>query len=125
MNKGAIASSSILRVFIKSQKVTILSSDLNWGGNNCAQPMGTGISNRSGKASGTIPHDQLIVLDAVTRAVDHTGIDYQIVDIGQWGFLKRLRTARSLTVPRIEYNGKVLEGTPTTNEIVQFISEHL
>ncbi len=87
--------------------------------------MGTGISNRSGKASGTIPSDQLIVLDAVARAVEKTGVDYQVVDIGEWGFLRRLWSARSLTVPRIEYNGKVLEGTPTTSEIVHFISEHL
>ena len=87
--------------------------------------MGTSVLNRSGKADRTFPNEQLIFLDAVTRAIDQTGIKYEIVDIGEWGFFKRLLVDRSLAVPRLEYNGRVLESIPTTSEILKFISEHL
>ncbi|MFW9841376.1 MAG: hypothetical protein ACFFES_10815 [Candidatus Thorarchaeota archaeon] len=113
---------STLRVFVKSRKVTIESSDLTWGGNNCRQPMGTGKDNKSGKASGIYPVDHLILLDAVARATNETGTTFEIVDIGVWGFLKKLKKKGSSKTPRIEYNGGVLEGTPTAREIVEFIT---
>ena len=116
---------STLRVFVKSKKVTIESSDLTWGGNNCRQPMGTSKDNKSGKASGTYPVEHMIVLDAVTRAADETDIHLEIVDMNDWGVLKKLRNIGSSTIPRIEYNGGVLHGTPTSSEIVEFVSNNL
>jgi hypothetical protein len=87
--------------------------------------MGTSAFNRSGKAGRTFPNEQIIFLDAVTRAIDQTNIAYEIIDIGEWGIVKRLRADRSEAIPRLEYDGRFLESIPTANEIVQFISDHL
>ena len=116
---------SILRVYVKSEKVTVVSSDLTWGGNNCRQPMGTGKNSKSGKADGIYPVEHLMLLDAVARASNETGIHFEIVDIGGWSFLRKLKESGSSQIPRIEFKSKVLDGIPTSSEIIQFISESL
>jgi hypothetical protein len=63
----------------------------------------------------------MILIDAASRATEQTELNLEIVDVGKWGFLKRLLSNKSNEIPRIEFNGETLTGIPTSDEIVGFI----
>jgi hypothetical protein len=119
--KNGVSSKSVLRVYVKRQNVTIIPSNLNWGEYSCAQPLRPS-PDKSGKARMVFPTDQQIVIDAATRAGDQMGVPLEIIDLRDLGVFKRMRLKYSKSIPWIEFMGKVLEGSPTTKEIVEFIS---
>jgi hypothetical protein len=63
----------------------------------------------------------MILIDAASRAAVQMELNLEIIDVGKWGFLKRLLSAKSGAIPRIEFNGEPLTGIPTSDEIVGFI----
>ena len=115
---------SSIRVYVKRQNVTIVSSTSSWGEYSCAQPL-TSSPDKSGKSRTIFPTEQQIVLDAAMRAADQMGFSLEIIDMRDLGLLKRLRKEHSISIPRIEFMDAVLEGTPTTKEIMEFISQTL
>lgn len=122
--KNDVSSKSILRVYVKRQNVTIVPSNMNWGEYSCSQPL-TSSPDKSGKARMFLPTEQQILLDSAIRAVEQMRISLEIIDLRDLGFLKRIRMEYSKSIPWIEFMGKVLEGTPTTKEIMDFISDTL
>jgi hypothetical protein len=63
----------------------------------------------------------MILIDAASRAAEQTEIDLEIIDVGKWGFFKRIMSNNSHAIPRIEFNGEDLTGIPTSDEIIEFI----
>jgi hypothetical protein len=42
----------------------------------------------------------MILIDAASRATEQTEIDLEVIDVGKWGFLKRVMSYRSGAIPR-------------------------
>ena len=108
-------------VFIKTEKVTTSSVDMDSVGHPCASPSRTGALDRMGSEELYLSQDQNILLDAVTRACKILNCDFQVIDVSKYGILQRMREKGIL--PRLEYKGRVLTGLPTSNEIVEFFEE--
>jgi hypothetical protein len=68
-----------------------------------------------------IPEDQRLLLDAVGRVAEKLNFELEVIDVSQYPFLKRLRSKG--IIPRLEVGNLVLEGIPTSDEIIQSISE--
>ncbi|MHA2425428.1 MAG: hypothetical protein ACXAEF_11620 [Candidatus Thorarchaeota archaeon] len=111
-----------LILFIKSEKISTSSADIDSLGHQCANPMRTGAHNRMGGEIGFLSNVQLLLLDAATRACEKMNWDLELVDVSKYSLMKRIRMKE--TVPRLECNGKIMTGTPTSDEIIQFLREN-
>ncbi|MFW9849218.1 MAG: hypothetical protein ACFFF4_08755 [Candidatus Thorarchaeota archaeon] len=113
-----------LVLFIKSEKVSTSSADTESLGHACASPMRTGAYDRMGSEIGFLNNDQLLLLDAATRACERMKWDLEIVDVSKYSLMKRIREKE--TIPRLECDGKIMTGIPTSDMIIQvFIENHL
>ena len=111
----------MIRVYVRSTKVTLSPADMDSIGHQCARPTQTGAYERTGKAGRGFPEEHELAIDAAVRAAKKMGIDIEIVDVGKWGFLRRRKEKVSnLEFPMIVYNGKTLTGTPLSDEIIDF-----
>ncbi|MHA1908059.1 MAG: hypothetical protein ACW98Y_12240 [Candidatus Thorarchaeota archaeon] len=111
-----------LILFIKSEKISTSSADIESLGHRCANPMRTGAHDRMGSEIGFLSNDQLLLLDAATRACEKRYWDLELVDVSKYSLMKRIGLKE--TVPRLECNGKSMTGTPTSDEIIQFFREN-
>ena len=110
-----------ITLFIKSEKVSMFSADIESLGHACASPMRTGAHDRMGSELGMLPQHHRILLDAATRACEKMDWIFEIEDISKYGFTKRIRANQK--VPRLQCNGKILTGMPTSDEIIAFFAE--
>jgi hypothetical protein len=108
-----------LRVFIESKSATIQAADMETVGHpNCTRTNSTHWWNSVGKGGNMIPPQQLILLDAASRAAEKLGCDIEVIDLATFGFLKRRKVKG--VIPRIEIGNQVITGLPTSDEIVEF-----
>jgi hypothetical protein len=111
----------MIRVFVKSNKVTLSSADMESIGHQCARPTQTGAYDRTGKSGRSYPQEHRLMIDAAYRAAEKMGIELEIIDVGDWGFRRRRKENISeMKIPWIEFKGKTLTGTPLSDEIVEF-----
>ena len=111
-----------IEVFVSSKKVSTQGADMDSLGHQCANPMQTGALDRMGKGDVFLPQNQCILLDAVIRASEKMGWNYNIVNVSDFSWWKKYRSKEP--VPRIEYDGHILEGTPMSNDIIQFVLQY-
>ncbi len=113
-------SSRILKVYIRTKSETIQAADMDTIGHpictNTRSPV-----DKLGKGGVILTQDQQILLDAVTRAAEKLGFAVDVIDISGYGLFKKLRLKE--VVPRIEFNGHILEGLPDSQEIIQFVGK--
>lgn len=110
-----------IQLYIESSKVRLSPVEIDSAGASCQQPYHNGPYGTPGETGKTLSSDQMILIDAVSRAADISGLDFEIIDTGTWGFVKKLTSNKSHPIPRIEYNGQILLGIPPSNEIVEFL----
>ncbi len=111
-----------LVLFIKSEKVSTSSADTESLGHACASPMRTGAYDRMGSEIGFLSNDQLLLLDAASRACERMKWELEIVDISKYSLMKKIREKEP--IPRLEFEGKVMTGIPTSDEIIQVFNEN-
>ncbi|MHA2205510.1 MAG: hypothetical protein ACXABC_06600 [Candidatus Thorarchaeota archaeon] len=110
----------ILRVYIESSSMTIQAADME----TISHPQCTNTRSpvdKLGAGDRYIPEDQRLLLDAVGRVAEKLNFELEVIDVSQYPFLKRLRSKG--IIPRLEVGNLVLEGIPTSDEIIQSISE--
>lgn len=65
-----------------------------------------------------IPQEQLILLDAASRAAEKLGCKIEVIDLSSLGFMERRRVKG--VIPRIEIGKQTITGLPMSDEIVEF-----
>lgn len=60
-------------------------------------------------------------MDAAVRVSEKMRWNLEIIDITKYGFMKKLRSRE--IVPRIECEGKILLGIPTSDEIIAYFTD--
>ncbi|MDF1541390.1 MAG: hypothetical protein P1Q69_21000, partial [Candidatus Thorarchaeota archaeon] len=68
-----------------------------------------------------VTQEQRILLDEAIRACEKMNWDLVIEDVSKIGFLKKLLAREA--IPRIEGNGLILTGIPTSDEIIHFFEK--
>jgi len=108
-----------LRVFIESKSTTIQAADMDTVGHpNCTRTNSTDWRNSVGKGGAMIPQEQLILLDAASRAAEKLGCKIEVIDLSSLGFMERRRVKG--VIPRIEIGKQTITGLPMSDEIVEF-----
>ncbi|MHA1948918.1 MAG: hypothetical protein ACXAAO_01505 [Candidatus Thorarchaeota archaeon] len=111
-----------IRVYIESKSATIQAADMDTVGHpNCTRTNATDWGGSLGKAGSVIPPEHLILLDAASRAGEKLGCQAEVIDVSNYSFWQKRKSKG--VVPRIEIGNKILTGLPTSDEIVEFISE--
>ena len=95
--------------------------DLDSSARSCYQPYNYGRYERTGDTDRVFTSEQMILIDAARRVAEQTEIDFEIIDVGKWSLVRRIMSNKSRTTPRIEFNGEILTGIPTSDEIIEFI----
>jgi hypothetical protein len=108
----------ILKIYVKSMKITTSSVDLDSVGHQCADPMRTGAYDRMGSEEILLDQEQTLLLDAAIRASTKMNWQLVIIDVAKYSILKRIRLKEP--IPRLELDGKIMVGNPSSDEIVQF-----
>ncbi|MHA2084129.1 MAG: hypothetical protein ACXAEB_10445 [Candidatus Thorarchaeota archaeon] len=110
----------ILRVYIESSSMTIQPADMETIGHpQCTNTRSP--ADKLGAGDRYLPQDQRLLLDAVGRVAEKLNFEVEVIDVSQYALLKRLRSKG--IIPRLEVGDLVLEGIPTSDEIIQSISE--
>ncbi|MFW9845643.1 MAG: hypothetical protein ACFFD6_02760 [Candidatus Thorarchaeota archaeon] len=104
--------------YIKSERLSTSCVDLDSVGHQYASPLRTGAYERVGSETIRLRQEDQILLDTAIRACDRMEWNLVIEDVSTWSFLKKLKSKE--TIPRLEANNKILMGTPTSDEIIQF-----
>ena len=110
-----------LELYVRSLKITTSSVDLDSVGHQCANPMRTGAYDRMGSEAILLDEAQSLLLDATKRACSKMKWQLVIVDVAAFSFLDRIRLKG--TTPRLEAKGKIMVGTPNSDEIIQFFMD--
>jgi hypothetical protein len=108
----------ILKIYVRSMKITTSSVDLDSVGHQCANPIRTGAYDRTGSEEILLDQEQTLLLDAAIRASTRMSWQSVIIDVAKYGLLKRIRLKE--TIPRLELDGKIMVGNPSSDEIIQF-----
>ncbi|MFX0106651.1 MAG: hypothetical protein ACFE7R_00025 [Candidatus Hodarchaeota archaeon] len=107
-----------ITLFVKSERVSTSCADTDSLGHECASPMRTGAYDRMGSETIVLNQEQEILRNAAIRACEKMKWELVIEDASKYGFLKRLRAKEA--IPRLEGNGKLMTGIPTSDEIIEF-----
>jgi len=110
-------------LYIESERLSTSCVDIGSLGHQCANPMRTGAYDRMGSEAIRVKQEDQILLDAVIRACERMKWSLMVEDVSRWSFLKRFKSKG--TIPRLEAKGKILTGTPTSDEIIQFFKDNL
>ncbi|NHI89174.1 MAG: hypothetical protein EAX87_06590 [Candidatus Thorarchaeota archaeon] len=110
-----------LKIYVRSMKITTSSVDLDSVGHQCANPMRTGAYDRMGSEEILLDQEQTLLVDAAIRASTKMNWQLVIVDVAKYSILKRIRMKE--TIPRLELDGKIMVGNPSSDEIIQFFKK--
>ncbi len=111
-----------IRVIIESQSATIQAADMDTIGHPyCTGTNSTDWANSAGKAGNVIPQEHLILVDAASRAAQKLGCRVEIIDMSNYSFRQKRKLKG--VIPRIEIENQILTGLPTSDEIVNCISQ--
>ncbi len=111
-----------IRVIIESKSATIQAADMDTIGHPyCTGTNSTDWANSAGKAGNVIPQEHLILVDAASRAAQKLGCRVEIIDMSNYSFRQKRKLKG--VIPRIEIENQILTGLPTSDEIVNCISQ--
>ncbi|MFX1579272.1 MAG: hypothetical protein ACFFBJ_06455 [Promethearchaeota archaeon] len=111
----------ILKICVRSMKITTSSVDLDSVGHQCANPIRTGAYERMGSEEILLDQEQTMLLDAAIRASTKMNWQLVIVDVAKYSILKKFRFKE--IIPRLELDGKIMVGNPSSDEIIQFFKK--
>ncbi|UCE10883.1 MAG: hypothetical protein JSW61_02850 [Candidatus Thorarchaeota archaeon] len=115
-----------IRVYVESSSKTIHAADMDTIGHPmCTQTRSP--VDKLGVGRDYFPQDQIVLLDAVTRAAQKMEFTVEVVDVSKYSFFRRYRSKGN--VPRIEIafetgqSDIVLDSIPTSDELVKLIQD--
>jgi hypothetical protein len=112
-----------IRIFVESKSQTLQGADMDTIGHpQCTQTNATNWgSGPLGASASGLSHEEQILLDAASRAAEKLGFPIDVVDVAEYGVLKKLRSRGK--IPRIEIGEIILTGLPTSDEIIASCQE--
>jgi len=120
--KGDCLMDCTIRVFIESKSTTIQAADMDTIGHPyCTGTNTTDWATSAGKAGNVIPQEHLILVDAASRAAQKIGCQVEVIDMSNYSFWQKRKSKG--VIPRIEIEGQILTGLPTSDEIVAFVEQ--
>ena len=109
-----------ISLYFKSKRVSTSCVDFDSVGHQCANPSRTGGLDRRGSEELLLEPLQAMLYDAAVRACDRMEWTLIVTDVAKYGLMQRIRSKER--VPRLEGNGKIMYGTPTSEKIIEFFS---
>jgi hypothetical protein len=71
-----------------------------------------------GSWNGYLTEDQMKVIDVVAQFCEESGLEYEVVDITNRGFISKMKFMfKGIKAPTISFRGKKIEGIPTKEDL--------